>query len=109
MEKPDAAAPIACTLNAAELRERRALARSRLAPHLLGSERTPSGVTFTFARTDALLSELEGFVELERQCCGFLSFTLTPEKDTLSLGIEGAPEAAATIEMFASALAEPEK
>lgn len=109
MEKTDAAAPVACTLNAAEFRERRALARSRLAPHLLGSEGTPSGVTFLFPRTDALLSELEGFVELERQCCGFLTFTLAPDKDTLSLGIEGAPEAAATIEMIARALAEPEK
>lgn len=99
--KLEGAEEIACSLSGAEFRQRRAFLRETLLPHLLLSKRTASGLTLAFPNTDACCAQLETFVSLERQCCGFLTFTISWEEDPLTLRIEGPPEAAATIAMFA--------
>lgn len=108
MERLDEGAAIACTLNDAELSERRALARRTLLPQIIISQRISNGLTLTFTNSEANRENVETFVRLERECCGFLTFTLTPDtgpaNESLVLTIQGPPEAAATMEMFARAV-----
>lgn len=99
------AAEIACSLTDEEFRERRAMAREFLLPHIVGTEKLESGLRVTFPETDTLRSNVETFVRLERQCCEFLTFTITPPDQGLTVTIEGPPEARATIDMFAAAIA----
>lgn len=95
------AADVACSLNGAEFRKRRRMMRESLRPHLLRSKRTATGLTLMFPDTESLRTQLAAFVGLERQCCGFLTFTISSEHEAVLLSIEGPPEAEATIEMFA--------
>ena len=108
MEKLDFGADVACSLNDAEFHERRILARQTLLPQVATSKRIQNGLMLTFIDSQSLRDELETFVELERQCCEFLEFTLSSDaaepKARLQLRIEGQSEAAATIEMFARAV-----
>ena len=107
MERLDANEPIACSLNDTEFRERRTYARQKLIPKITKFERIPNGLIFRFTPEARLETYLNTFVELERQCCGFLAFTILPDATDISkaagLKIEGPAEAAATIEMFAQA------
>jgi hypothetical protein len=95
---------IACTLSDKAFQERRTAIRQALLPHLLTSERTGTSLRLTFAGTAGLRSRVAGFVDLERQCCGFLTFTLAPPDDDLVLTIEGPPDAQATLDLFAEAV-----
>jgi len=85
--------PIACTLSAAELRERRA----GLLPGLLARavERVPvsNGYRWRFTPTSDLLSALGLVIEAERRCCPFLRFVVTAEPDggPISLEVTGPP------------------
>lgn len=83
---------IACTLTDAQFRERRVLIRKTVLAHVVKRHRNKSGITLTFPCEDAIRSQVENFVDLERQCCGFLTFTLSPQGGDLELLIE-APEA----------------
>jgi hypothetical protein len=104
-------ATLACSLNDTDFRERRALMRKTLLPSVTSSKRTANGLHLSFANTEELCGDLETFVHLERQCCGFLTFTVTPQPASadapLTLLIEGPSEASATIEMFARTLERP--
>ncbi len=108
MEHLDSDAPIACSLNDGDFRERRLYARQRLIPKVTKLERIKNGLIFSFKVDANFVDDVNTFVELERQCCGFLTFTIiTDENDPLNtagLKIEGPPEAAQTIEMFAQAV-----
>jgi len=94
-----------CSLTDAEFEERRALARNSLLPHIVETKKLDSGLELTFPETDTLRSSVETFVTLERQCCRFLTFTITPPNIGLTLTVEGPPEAQATLEMLAVAVA----
>ncbi len=91
---------VACSLTDEALRRRRAMLRDSLLSHLAGSERWDAGLQLRFPDTTALRSHLQTFVDLERQCCGFLTFTITPAENRLVLTIEGPPAAQPTIDMF---------
>jgi hypothetical protein len=73
--------PIACTLGAAAVKARR--------EDLLGSlvrradERfdLPDGYRVRFAAADDILPAIAKIIELERQCCRFLTFHITLEPD----------------------------
>ena len=108
MKRLDDGAVVACSLNDAEFRERRTLGRRTLIPHVTASERTQDGLILTFVGDKSLHSDIETFVSLEKQCCRFLKFTISPDiagpNSPIVLRIEGRPEAAATIEMFAQAV-----
>ncbi len=104
MSEPFDSSEFACSLTDDEFRERRAEARKFLAPHIIKTEKLASGLRLTFPDTDALRSRVDTFVSLERQCCGFLAFAVTPPDEGLSLTIEGPPEAHTTLEMFAAAV-----
>lgn len=99
------AADIACALSDQAFRERRAMVRQTLLPHRTDSERTATGLELTFADTAALRAELQTFIALERQCCGFLTFVLSPPGNRLVLSIVGPPEAQETLDRLAEAMA----
>lgn len=93
---------IACSLDGEQLRDRQKMVRTTLLSHLVEAEKFGSGLRLTFPESDTLRSSVETFVGLERQCCGSLSFTVTPPDKGLTLTIEGPPEAQATLDMFAA-------
>lgn len=105
MKRLDRGQPVACSLNDQEFRDRRDYIRRRLAPNLDRAERVESGLILHFKGDEALRNDLEEFVTLEQQCCGFLTFDISPERGTtesrLQLRIDGPPEARATLEMLA--------
>ncbi len=105
MSEPTNSSEIACSLTDDEFRERRAMARKFLIPHIIKTEKLASGgLRLTFPDTDALRSRVDTFVSLERQCCGFLAFAVTPPDEGLSLTIEGPPEGLPTLELIAAAV-----
>src|SRR5262245_66113127 len=75
--------PVACLLTAPELRQRRitVLAAFRAAQLEVKelAEAKAEGFAFRVAAGSAQLSALAELIELERQCCPFLRFSLTVE------------------------------
>ena len=106
MERLDKDSEVACSLNDDEFRERRALARRTLIPHVRHCERSQNTLRFTFRKYDNLRQNIQEFVDLEQQCCSFLTFEIIDggccQPPTLT--ISGPPEASATIGMFANAI-----
>ncbi len=95
---------VACSLTDAESRARRSLVRETLFPHITTAEKTATGLKLTFPNSALVRSNVEEFVGLERQCCGFLTFDILPSEQGLVLTIEGPAEAEATMEKFSVAL-----
>lgn len=108
MQRQDSNAPVACTLNDADFLERRAFARQRLLPKIENSARLENGLVIFVRPGSDIKDDLETFVHLEQQCCGFLSFTILGDcgdrVSPLGLKIEGPAEASATINMFAEVI-----
>ena len=98
MQKQTHAGEIACSLNDEEFRQRRAMLRKSLLPQVLEATKIASGLRLCFAETKSIRASVEAFVTLERECCGFLTFTITPPGKGLKLTVEGPPEAQATLE-----------
>ena len=105
MERLDTGAAIACTLNDAEFRERRALARRTVISKITGTTRTDNGLILTFEGTEGILSDLKHFISLEQQCCGFLDFVIS-DGSNIELTVSGPPEASATIDTFVATIKE---
>ena len=64
-------------------------------------ERLESGLKLSFPDTPPLRSHVETFIDLERQCCGFLSFAVTRIDAHLVVTIEGSADSQRMIDMFA--------
>lgn len=107
MDRLDKHAPVACSLNEDDFRKRRSYARQKLIPKISKVERIENGLIFHFNAEKQLEADIDTFVELERQCCGFLTFTVFPDEigtsQTTMLKIKAPPEGLATLEMFAQA------
>lgn len=101
MTKSDQPNPIACSLNDEQLRERRAMARDALVPHIVSTEREDSGLRLVFPDTEVLRSRVDAFVRLEQACCGFLTFTISPPSEGLRLLIVAPPGAESTLDLLA--------
>lgn len=78
MENTSDDVAIACTLTDAEIRDRRALARKTVLPEITKHKRTSNGLTLSFAETPKTRAIVEEFADLEKGCCGFLTFDLDP-------------------------------
>ncbi len=100
-------ADIACSLSDEEFRERRALVRETVVSKVLRTERTVSGLKVRFPNTEEMKETVQQFVELERECCGLLSFSLDKSGSELELEIAGpSSDAKKTLDFFAHALTE---
>ena len=71
---------------------------------MTGVTRLRNALRLTFRSAAGLKQEIEEFVRLEQQCCGFLTFTLTTGKEGLDLHIQGDANSAAVLDMFVDAL-----
>jgi hypothetical protein len=87
--------PIICTLTEDELRERRRSVLDSLRRAALDITSIPGGYSYAFEASSELLSELSRLVDLERQCCRFLTFKMVvePAGHPIRLEITGPPVA----------------
>ncbi len=92
-----------CSLSDNGRADRRALMRKSLLPHVANCELDGRTLSMAFANRAGLRSDLEAFVDLERQCCGFLSFSVSSQENRLMLTIEGPAGSESTLHLFADA------
>jgi len=95
-------APVACSLTAAELREREASLLARLRSGVTAIEELPDGYAFTFEGDGKWLVRAAEAVAAERDCCPFLTFEAVAQPDHGPLivritGPEGSKEFLRTI------------
>jgi hypothetical protein len=98
--------PIACTLSAADLRERRDTLLLGLADHAVQRTLLPSGMRLRFAPTAERMRQIDAVVRRERECCPFLEFRvgLALGDRSLTLDVTG-PDGTASL--LAELLAPP--
>ena len=94
--------PIACTLTTEELRDRRRTILDAIRQMQISAAVLPDGYSYAFEPTAETLQQLAHLVELERQCCPFLTFKIIVEAQGLPIRLEvtGPPEANAVIAEF---------
>lgn len=92
--------PIVCSLTAAEQRERRRTILDVVRQAALEVTQIARGISYRLSPTSEVLAQVAHLVDLERQCCPFLSFKIVAEATTLSLEITGPPEAERMIADF---------
>ncbi|HWL33759.1 MAG TPA: hypothetical protein VNP89_09145 [Gaiellaceae bacterium] len=95
--------PIACSLTAAQYRDRTTDLAALANRALRSRETTDHGERLSFARSDEIERELEAVIVAESSCCAFLTFDLQRHDDHLALDITGSAEARPVIaELFAA-------
>jgi hypothetical protein len=89
--------PILCTLTETELQERRQTILKVVGEAALESHAIAGGYCYRFKPQPEMLTQVARLIDLERQCCRFLTFKLVAEAgdQPLTLEITGPPEAAA--------------
>jgi hypothetical protein len=79
---------IACSLTDSELQQRRANFLDKVAAHLTGSEELENGFSFRFSLRPGFLQDLAEVIDLERQCCPFLTFRTILQAGETSVVLE---------------------
>jgi len=87
--------PIACNLSDSELRERRETILNFFRQSLLRVTPLPLGRAFSFPPSSEVLTRLAQLVDLERQCCPFLTFKIVVEAGDSPIRLEVTGTAAA--------------
>jgi hypothetical protein len=92
--------PILCTLTESELRERRQMILSSIRETAIDVIPLPDGYAYRFSPNSEVLFQLSRLVDLERQCCRFLTFKIVVEvgEQPIRLEVTGPPEARPVIE-----------
>jgi hypothetical protein len=88
MTVSDVTLQVACTLSSAELLERKATLIRELAGAVTGIEELSDGYAYQLPSEAAWLHQIATLIELERQCCPFLSFQLTAGANNAFLRLE---------------------
>lgn len=84
--------PMACSLEAAQLRERLAEIAALGEQALLGSESRDGRELLWFREAPEIRARLERVVEAERRCCAFLDLELAEDAGRLRLVIAAPPQ-----------------
>jgi hypothetical protein len=94
--------PIICTLTEEELRERRRTILDAVGKSALEVASLPDGYAYTFEASSEILSQLTRLIDLERQCCRFLTFKVIVQGNGqhIRLEVTGPPEAKPIIAEF---------
>ncbi|MCU1266757.1 MAG: hypothetical protein JWM21_3075 [Acidobacteria bacterium] len=71
--------PIACSLTAPELQERRRKVLRKVSAAVLEVKDLEDGYAYRFPSAENWINELANLVTLERQCCPFLTFNVRVE------------------------------
>ena len=92
--------PIVCSLTESELRERRQTILDSIRQAAIDVTPIPGGYVSHFPARSEMLSELSRLVDLERQCCRFLTFKIVVEagEQPIRLEVTGPPDAKPMIE-----------
>ena len=92
--------PIVCMLTESELRERRQTVLASIREAVLDVTPIPEGYAYRFPVQSEMLFHLSRLVDLERQCCRFLTFKIVvePGEEPIRLEVTGPPEAKPMIE-----------
>jgi hypothetical protein len=93
--------PLACSLPADGLAERRAEIGELLRRGLISSQRQEHSMTLSFAPSPAVADAVHDLVRRERECCPFLAFTVEESPAALVLSIRAPAGAAAVLDAFA--------
>ena len=80
--------PIACSLTAPELGERRRAVLEFLRRHGREQRPLPNGYRLCFEQSDDVMASLAALIETERACCPFLSFQMIVEPDHGPVSLE---------------------
>jgi hypothetical protein len=82
---------VACTLDSAEKRERKAMLAREIVPHIQDVTERADGYVLWFDRAPGRIAALAAFVELESRCCAFLDFEIRLESggDRIALELSG--------------------
>jgi hypothetical protein len=94
---------INCSLGAADGRTRKARWQAVADAALLSAERTAAGARQRYCPEAAVEREITELIALEGACCSFLDFRLARTPEALVLDVAGPPEAAALVELWATA------
>jgi hypothetical protein len=87
--------PIVCSLTESELQERRRTVLDSIKDAAVGIAPISGGYSYRFAPASEVLVQLSRLVDLERQCCRFLTFKIVVEagEQPIRLEVTGPPEA----------------
>lgn len=80
--------PVACSLMPAELQERGRDVLSRIRISMSAVTELPNGFVYHFPSEGRWILELANVIQLERQCCPFLTFRLTVEPGNADVLLE---------------------
>ncbi len=80
--------PIACTLTPEQMGDRRAL-WARIDPAVRSRDGVDDGFRITYQATEDVARLLPSLAAAEADCCGFATWTVTREDDTLVLAVRG--------------------
>ena len=80
--------PVACSLMPAELRDRRRDVLSKIRGAVSEVTELKDGFRYQFRPDGELIPELANLIQLEHQCCPFLTFRLTVEPGDGSVLLE---------------------
>src|SRR5256885_633053 len=96
--------PIACSLTEEELRQRRQVIIDSFRAAAVSITELPDGYAYAFAPTSEGLMQVAQLVDMERQCCAFLTFRIVvdPGSAAMRLEVTGPKEAKAVIADFFS-------
>ena len=93
--------PIICSLTENELKERRREILDTMRATATEMISLPNGYAFRFEPNQETLLRLARLVDLERQCCQFLSFRILVEpRAPITLEVTGPPESQPLIREF---------
>ena len=94
--------PIACTLTEVEIRQCRQTIMDAFRRMQLTVTELPDGYAYNFAATSEALRQVAQLVDLERECCPFLTFNIVVEagKGPMRLEVTGPQGAKAVIAAF---------
>ena len=80
--------PVACSLTDAQLQERRRDVLQKLRSAVAEALETEDGYVYQFPSKAVALTELANLIELEHDCCPFLTFSLTVEPGAAPIRLE---------------------
>jgi hypothetical protein len=80
--------PTACTLTDAQFHERRQAIMADFGKIRGRITELPDGYAFTFPATSELLQRIAQLVDMERQCCAFLTFKIVVEAAQAGVRLE---------------------
>ena len=94
--------PIACSLNESELRERRRTILVFTQKDVVDTVSISNGYRYEFTANAGVLAKLADLVNLEHECCRFLTFRIIVEAGDAPIRLEvtGPPEAKKMIADF---------